>query len=66
MDKNTVIPVNPHYVYLGGKIKQYYISYAFCSCGKYIPYKKDFCSSCKSKINWNEMPSLKRLNVILH
>ena len=29
MDINTVIPMNPHYVYLGGKIKQYYIMFVW-------------------------------------
>ena len=56
--------IKPHYVYLGGKIKQYYLSYAFCSaCNAYLAHtSKVVCPQCKETINWDDVPYLKSVN----
>lgn len=50
--------INPHYVYLGGKIKQMYLSYAYCFvCGGYLPSRKRvFCPQCKEHLNCDNIP----------
>lgn len=55
-----VEPINAHYVYLGRKIKQFYLSYAFCPCGHYFASReKQICPSCNSIINWGNTPYIK-------
>lgn len=57
MIENKARPTKPHYVYLGGNIKEYYLSYAFCSaCGRYLLPKKENCPGCGKHIIWDDTP----------
>lgn len=60
---NMVKPINAHYVYLGRKIKQFYLSYAFCHCGQYLAHTNNKrCPSCNSIIDWSNTPYIKTFN----
>ena len=47
--------IRPNYIYLGGKIKKCYLSYAYCSCGKYLLPKKYVCPQCKENVDWTDV-----------